>query len=243
MNARLALLLSLALAPAARAADDGGDSAPAIEAATPPQVREVSERVAKDVERREQRRRQLAVPTSARLEETPDERTIGAVIEKLPGGPPYLDDLRKEAAEEKAQAVEQNIWKTAQERAAPTIRELVMAYLRETYFHGNASTDMGPFIKKMLENADGWQTMPYTHYGPLPDNIAGLYSGGDITIDPVKGNNATTLSHELYHHLGHPDQGPDGAYALMGREFGGGGLGDGNGSVAGGFNDYSFQCS
>lgn len=239
--ATIAAALALACLAPARVSPaeevDAGESIAEIEAATSPELKQFDQEKRETVRRREQRRKEQGRREPV---EPLDDAEREAMLARVPGGPAFLGDLRGEAAEERGQIVEQNIRQVGERRTDPNMSEFVMEYLREVYYRGNASTDVGPFVKKVLETPDGWKLMPWSRFGPLPRGIAGLYDG-NITLAVVS---MVVYSHELLHHLGH---GEPGAYAFMGREFGGGGLGDGSDLAAAeneaGGGDYSFQCS
>jgi len=239
MSAALALVLTLMLPALARAEADIGETIDEMEAHTSPELKRHDQELRREVQRREQRRREQGIPPGAVVYEPLDESALEAQLARVPGGPAFLGDLRQEAAEERGQVVEQNISAVAEKKTAADMREFVKTYLRDVYYRGNTSTDVGPFLKKVLETPNGWQLMPFSRFGPLPQGIAGLYDGS-ITLAV---SSLAVYSHELLHHLGH---GEPGAYGFMGKEFGGGGIGGGSGGGDGGEEsgggDYSFQC-
>lgn len=230
---RLLLAAPLLLSSAPLRAQDGGDTVTEIEAAIAERSPEERSRLDAALKKAEKRlKAEKEQPTEKGAAAPPDPEDVQTLLQRLPEGPAFLDDLKEELAFERAQIVEDNIRKIIEFKSDGAIGGLIRTFLRMVYYDGNNSTDMGPFIKRVLETPNGWTLMPFSRYKHLPRNVAGMATvggigSGDLMIDPIKGNNATTYSHEMYHILGHPDLGPDGAYALMGREFGGGGIGDG----------------
>lgn len=150
-----------------------------------------------------------------------DEEALGQMLAETPGGPAELDDLKREAAEERAQLGFEAIDVAVAEKAQGT-QGLYRQYLIQVFFYGNRGNMLGQFIHRGLTTIGGWRAFPTMDYKSLPENIAGLYSGGHVNIDPVKGNNTLVVSHEWWHHMGKPDPRPDSAYDWMGKEFGGG---------------------
>lgn len=242
MTAPLALLLACLLPSAsARAEVDVGETVAEMDAHTSPQLKKIDQEMVREVKRREQRRREEGIPPGAKVYEPLGEDALESMLSRVPGGPPFLTDLRREAAEERGQMVEQNIQAVGEKKTAADMKEFVMQYLRDVYYRGNNSTEVGPFLKKVLETPKGWALMPYNRFGPLPPPIAGLYDGS-ITL---KYASMVVYSHELLHHLGN---GEPGAYGKMGKEFGGNGISSGSGGGgsdgddSGEGGDYSFQC-
>lgn len=149
-----------------------------------------------------------------------DDEALSQMLAHTPGGAPELDDLKREAAEERAQLGFEAIDVAVAEKAQGT-EGLYRQYLIQVFFYGNRNM-LGQFIHTGLTTMGGWRAFPTMDYKSLPENIAGLYSGGHVNIDPVKGNNTLVVSHEWWHHMGKPDPRPDSAYDWMGTEFGGG---------------------
>ncbi|MBI5596370.1 MAG: hypothetical protein HY928_09815 [Elusimicrobia bacterium] len=113
----------------------------------------------------------------------------------------YMQDLIAEYLEEKGQLVEENIWSAAEELATPETKALYREYLRLVYQRKAGGGDRGyhtDWINSRLEQPNGWRgSFPSLKIGPLPKGVAGLWSGGDITLI---GLDLCVLSHEWYHH-------------------------------------------
>lgn len=146
----------------------------------------------------------------------------------------FMADIIAEYKEEKAQLVEENIHAAAEELATPETRPLYRQYLRLLYqrnARGNGDQSYHTqWIISRLTKPNGWRgTFPTLKVGPLPPGVAGLWSGGAITLI---GLDIVVLSHEWYHHTDNAN-GMDGnshrheqpepweklAYAEMGREI------------------------
>jgi len=120
----------------------------------------------------------------------------------LPNTPPYMEDLKREAAEEKAMLAEENIWSAAEDKSAPETRGLYRDYLRRVYFYGAArdgdSAAMIAWIRASLDRPRRYGDFPTMHAGPVPPGAAATYSGNVITIGAT-GWTMPVVSHEWRH--------------------------------------------
>lgn len=164
----------------------------------------------------------------------PDSDPRADLLSKVPvAKESYMADLIAEYEEEKGQLVEENIRSAAEALATPETQPLYREYLRQVYQRKAGGGDRGyhtNWIISRLEQPNGWKgSFPSLKIGPLPPGVAGLWSGGNITLIS---QDIVVLSHEWYHHTdnangmdgnSHRNEGPEPweilAYAEMGKEL------------------------
>ncbi len=121
----------------------------------------------------------------------------------------FMADIIAEAEVEKAQMVEENIWTAAEEKnrdGSAATKALYREYLRRVYFFGKSgggpsAARLVAYIRKSLEKPRGWGGFPTLElplHIPSPPSVAGLWSGGRISL---KSLSIVVLSHEWHHHM------------------------------------------
>lgn len=198
------ILLALTLAPAR---SGSVPSAMRTEIAELAQFYNDNPEIKKREEARKKRMREEAQSPEAEQPLRPDspnfnEDTRADIAARAAAHPDsYMQDLIAEYLEEKGQLVEENIWSAAEELATPETKALYREYLRLVYQRKAGGGDRGyhtNWITSRLEQPNGWRgSFPSLKIGPLPKGVAGLWSGGDITLI---GLDLCVLSHEWYHH-------------------------------------------